>query len=94
MSGPLLGDADRDRRLILRARRDIRAWRFRAVALGAVAGLFLWRRAPFGALVFLLLAVGAWQIARSTARRLEAVRRRLEMLGPPARPPTGRGPQA
>ena len=77
----LVGDAERDAQVIKRARREVRAWRIRAVLLALIAGLFFRDRwLVFGGL-FAVLALGAWQISRLIVRRTSEIQKKIELLG-------------
>jgi hypothetical protein len=77
----LLGDKERDAQVIKRAIRQARAWRFRSLLLALIAGLFFFRmRMIIPGAVFVVLAFGAFQIARLTVQRTVELQRKLEML--------------
>ena len=77
----LLGDKEVDAQVIKRALRQARGWRIRSLLLALIAGLFLFRmRMILLGAVFIVLAFGAFQIARLTVRRTVELQRKLEML--------------
>ena len=77
----LLGDKERDAEVIKRAMRQVRGWRIRSLLLALIAGLFIFRmRMIVPGAVFVVLAFGAFQIARLTVRRAVALQRRLDLL--------------
>ena len=77
----LVGDKDRDALVIKRAKREARAWRFRAVLLALIAGLFFFRlRMIIPGIVFVVLAFGALQTARLTIRRIVELQRKIALL--------------
>jgi hypothetical protein len=77
----LLGDKERDAEVIKRAMRQARGWRFRSVLLALIAGLFIFRmRMVLPGVVFVVLAFGAFQIARLTVQRTVELQRKLELL--------------
>jgi len=76
----LVGDAERDAQVVKRARREVRAWRIRAVLLALVSGLFFRDRwLIFGAL-FAVLALGALQISRLIVKRTSEIQQKLAQL--------------
>jgi hypothetical protein len=77
----LLGDKERDAQVIKRAMRQARGWRIRSLLLALIAGLFLFRmRMVLPGVVFIVLAFGAFQIARLTVQRTVELQRKLELL--------------
>lgn len=77
----LVGDKERDAQILKRARREVRVWRFRAVLLALVAGLFFFRlRMIIPGIAFTVLAFGALQTARLTIRRIVDLQQKLAML--------------
>ena len=77
----LLGDKERDAQVIKRAIRQARGWRFRSLLLGLIAGLFIFRmRMIVPGAVFVVLAFGAFQIARLTVQRTVELQRKIELL--------------
>jgi hypothetical protein len=77
----LLGDKERDAEVIKRALRQARGWRIRSVLLALIAGLFIFRmRMVLPGVVFVVLAFGAFQIARLTVQRTVELQRKLELL--------------
>ena len=77
----LLGDKERDAQVIKRALRQARAWRIRSLLLALIAGLFLFRmRMLIPGAVFVVLAFGAFQIARLTVQRTVELQRKIELL--------------
>ena len=77
----LLGDKARDAEVIKRAMREVRGWRIRSLLLALIAGLFIFRmRMIVPGAVFVVLAFGAFQIARLTVQRTVALQRKLDLL--------------
>jgi hypothetical protein len=77
----LLGDKERDAEVIKRAMRQARGWRIRSVLLALIAGLFIFRmRMVLPGVVFVVLAFGAFQIARLTVQRTVELQRKLALL--------------
>jgi hypothetical protein len=77
----LLGDKERDAEVIKRAMRQVRGWRIRSLLLALIAGLFIFRmRMIVPGAVFVVLAFGAFQIARLTVRRTVELQRKLDLL--------------
>lgn len=77
----LLGDKERDAQTIKRAMGQVRGWRIRALLLALIAGLFIFRmRMIVPGAVFIVLAFGAFQIARLTVQRAVALQRKLDLL--------------
>jgi hypothetical protein len=77
----LLGDKERDAEVIKRAMRQVRGWRIRSLLLALIAGLFLFRmRMILPGVVFIVLAFGAFQIARLTVQRTVELQRKLDLL--------------
>jgi hypothetical protein len=77
----LLGDKARDAEVIKRAMRQVRGWRIRSLLLALIAGLFIFRmRMIIPGVVFVVLAFGAFQIARLTVQRTVELQRKLELL--------------
>jgi len=77
----LLGDKARDAEVIKRAMREVRGWRIRSLLLALIAGLFIFRmRMIVPGAVFIVLAFGAFQIARLTVQRTVALQRKLDLL--------------
>ena len=77
----LLGDKARDAEVIKRAMRQARGWRIRSLLLALIAGLFLFRmRMIVPGVVFVVLAFGAFQIARLTVQRTVELQRKLDLL--------------
>ena len=80
-SPSLLGDKERDAEVIKRALRQVRGWRIRSLLLALIAGLFIFRmRMIIPGAVFVVLAFGAFQIARLTVQRTVDLRRKLDLL--------------
>ena len=77
----LLGDKARDAEVIKRAMRQVRGWRIRSLLLALIAGLFIFRmRMIVPGAVFVVLAFGAFQIARLTVQRTVELQRKIELL--------------
>jgi hypothetical protein len=77
----LLGDKERDAQTVKRALHQARGWRFRSLLLALIAGLFIFRmRMIVPGVVFIVLAFGAFQIARLTVRRTVELQRKLDLL--------------
>ena len=77
----LLGDKARDAEVIKRAMRQVRGWRIRSLLLALIAGLFIFRmRLLIPGAVFVVLAFGAFQIARLTVQRTVELQRKIELL--------------
>ena len=77
----LLGDKERDARIVKKAKREVLGWRIRSVLLALIAGLFLFRlrMLVFGA-VFVVLAFGALQISRFIVKRTIEMQKKLALL--------------
>ena len=77
----LLGDKERDARIIKKAKRDVLGWRIRSVLLALIAGLFLFRlRMLVLGAVFVVLAFGALQISRFIVKRTIEMQKKLALL--------------
>lgn len=76
----LLGDFDRDRGILRRAKRDVVAWRIRAVLLAVLAVLFFRRAWHLFGVAFVVLAVGAWRISHYTSRKADELLKKLDLL--------------
>lgn len=77
----LLGDKARDAEVIKRAKSQVRGWRIRSLLLALIAGLFIFRmRLILPGVAFIVLAFGAFQIARLTVQRTVALQRKLDLL--------------
>jgi hypothetical protein len=77
----LLGDKERDARIIKKAKREVLGWRIRSVLLALIAGLFLFRlRMLVLGAVFVVLAFGALQISRFIVKRTIEMQKKLALL--------------
>jgi hypothetical protein len=77
----LLGDKERDARIIRTAKREVLGWRIRSVLLALIAGLFLFRlRMLVLGAVFVVLAFGALQISRFIVKRTIEMQKKLALL--------------
>lgn len=77
----LLGDKERDARIVKKAKREVLGWRIRSVLLALIAGLFLFRlRMLVLGAVFVVLAFGALQISRFIVKRTIEMQKKLALL--------------